>query len=268
MTKIEILYIFSLMKTVKALLVVVGLGVLLTSCVSMKKYRDTKARLLWFEHNNSNLTAEAQQLREQRQALEAQYEALAARWERDGVRHEEIQALLKERNRMLLQIREILDDVLADFSDQGLSVTERDGMIYVSMEEDLLFESGMFEVSEEGEKAILKLAKVLQDHPNIKIMVEGHTDDVPYRFKPKEQIVDNWDLSVHRATSVIRILSEDGGVDEERITASGRSQYAPVAAGSTAEARRKNRRTEIILMPDMERLMDVLNEVSQLVEEE
>lgn len=258
------------MKTAK----IVGTGALLglmlwggVSCVSMKTYRQTQTRALRCEANGSAMQAEIDQLREQRDALEAQYNALESKYSTEGMSNAELRALLRERTKALAEVRSLLGEALQDFDSQGLTVSERGGMIYVSVDEKLLFELGKAEVSPEGERAVLRVAEVLARNPNIRIMVEGHTDNLPYRSKEGDQIIDNWDLSVHRATAVIRILLRNKGIAPKRITAAGRSQYAPVAQGTSKEARAQNRRTEIILTPDMDRLMELLGKAGEATEQ-
>lgn len=238
----------------------------LSSCVTMKTYRTTKAESLRSGQSYRDLMDENQQLREQRESLEAQYAALLAQRSNDGRNYAELEKLLNERTNALAEIRELLSEALQDFNSQGLTVTERDGTIYVSMEEKLLFELGKAEVSPEGEKAIRQVAGVLARNPNIQITVEGHTDNLPYRNRAESEIKDNWDLSVHRATAVIRILTDGSNINPRRITAAGRSQYIPVVANTSPENRQQNRRTEIILTPDMDRLMELLSEASRIIE--
>ncbi|MCH5305891.1 MAG: OmpA family protein [Rikenella sp.] len=226
------------------------------SCVSMKTYRQTQTRALRAERQTEALRLEIEQLHEQRAALEAQYDLLDSTQSSAA----ELRALLAERTRALAEVRRLLGEALRGFDSEGLTVSERGGMIYVSMDEKLLFESGKSEVSPEGERAVLQVAGVLARNPNIRIMVEGHTDNLPYRAKEGDQIVDNWDLSVHRATAVVRILLRENGIEPKRITAAGRSRHAPVATGNSETARAQNRRTEIILTPDMDRLMELLQQ--------
>lgn len=257
------------MKTGKITALVCMAGFVLTgtvSCVSMKTYRRTQTRALRCEHNSAALLAEIDQLREQRASLEAQYGALDSTHYAEGLTNAELRALLKERTQALAEVRSLLDEALQDFDSEGLSVSERGGMVYVSVDEKLLFELGKAEVSPEGERAVQKVAEVLARNPNIRIMVEGHTDNLPYRSKEGDQIVDNWDLSVHRATAVVRILLRNKGIDPKRVTAAGRSQYVPLAAGNDREARARNRRTEIVLTPDMDRLMELLGEAGQVAD--
>lgn len=257
------------MKTGKITALVCMAGFVLTgtvSCVSMKTYRRTQTRALRCEHNSAALLAEIDQLREQRASLEAQYGALDSTHYAEGLTNAELRALLKERTQALAEVRSLLGEALQDFDSEGLSVSERGGMVYVSVDEKLLFELGKAEVSPEGERAVQKVAEVLARNPNIRIMVEGHTDNLPYRSKEGDQIVDNWDLSVHRATAVVRILLRNKGIDPKRVTAAGRSQYVPLAAGNDREARARNRRTEIVLTPDMDCLMELLGEAGQVAD--
>lgn len=252
------------MKTGKITALVCLVGWVLCSCVSMKTYRETQTRALRCERGRAELLGELEQLREQRAALEAQFNALDSARRIDGMSNAELKALLRERTKALTEVRALLGEALQDFNSQGLTVSERGGMIYVSVDEKLLFELGKAEVSAEGERAVLKVAGVLARNPNIRIMVEGHTDNLPYRSKDGDQIIDNWDLSAHRATAVARIMLREKGIAPRRVTAAGRSQYAPVATGTTKEARALNRRTEIILTPDMDRLMELLGQAGTL----
>jgi len=125
------------------------------------------------------------------------------------------------------------------------------------LEDKLLFKSGSYEVNQSGANAVKKLAKVLEQNQDINVLIEGHTDDVPYRTE--NALKDNWDLSVKRATTVVRILLEGTNIDAKRLTAAGRSQYMPVDKGKTSEARQKNRRTEIILTPKLDELFKILD---------
>lgn len=236
------------------------------SCVSMKKYRETQTRALRCETGSATLRAENEQLREQRAALEAQYQALDSTHYAEGLTNAELRTLLKERTRILTEVRTLLGEALRDFDSEGLTVSERGGMIYVSVDEKLLFELGKAEVSLAGERAVMKVGEVLARNPAIRIMVEGHTDNLPYRSKEGDQIIDNWDLSVHRATAVVRILLRNRGIAPKRITAAGRSQYVPLVGGTDPEARAQNRRTEIILTPDMDRLSELLERAGRMTD--
>jgi len=138
----------------------------------------------------------------------------------------------------------------------GLAVEMKNGKVYVSLDEQLLFKSGSTNVDPKGVSAIKKLAEVLAVNPDINIMVEGHTDDVPYISS--STVKDNWDLSVKRATAIVRILMSNTKIDGNRIIAAGRSKYHPVINSKAPDARKKNRRTEIILTPKLDELFKIL----------
>jgi chemotaxis protein MotB len=168
----------------------------------------------------------------------------------------ELQTALNKQKEAMESLKGKLNQALRGFYDQGLSVHEKNGKIYVSLEEQLLFKTGSYTVDPKGQEAIKKLSEVLANNPDINIMVEGHTDDVP--LTGTGQIKDNWDLSVMRATAVCRILLNNKTIDPKRITTSGRSQYVPLDAAKTAEARKKNRRTEIILTPNLSEVLQLI----------
>jgi chemotaxis protein MotB len=169
----------------------------------------------------------------------------------------ELQEALNKQKEATQTLKGKLNQALRGFYDQGLTVHEKNGKIYVSLEEQLLFKTGSYTVDPKGQEAIKKLSEVLANNTDINIMIEGHTDDVP--LTGTGQIKDNWDLSVMRSTSVCRIILSNKSIDPKRITSSGRSQYIPLDVAKTPEARKKNRRTEIILTPN-------LNEVLQLIQ--
>ncbi len=176
--------------------------------------------------------------------------------EHKDVRLTELESVLNKQDSMVNALRNRVSNALLGFEDKGLSVDIRKGKVYVSLEESLLFESGQYEVDSRGIKALNELAKVLERNPDINIMVEGHTDDIP--LIPGEDIKDNWDLSVMRATAIVKILLEQSNIDPQRLTAAGRSQYMPVDPSKTSDARRKNRRTEIILTPQLDELFQII----------
>jgi len=166
-------------------------------------------------------------------------------------RVEELEAAIAEKEAVLSSIREKVNQALLGFSDTDLSVTEKEGKIYVSLSQNLLFPSGSKTINREGKNALAKLAEVLTQNPDIQITVEGHTDT--------DGSADyNWDLSVQRATSVIKELT-DNGVDPKRIIAAGRGEYFPVAPNTTATGKAQNRRTEIILTPNLDALYEIIN---------
>ncbi len=171
-------------------------------------------------------------------------------------RVEELEAMLKAREEAIASIRRQVSDALLGFEGKGLTISTRDGKVYVSMEDKLLFRSGSYEIGREGAKAVRDLAKVLAANPDINVMVEGHTDDV--RYTPNAYLKDNLDLSAKRATTVVRLLLDNKEIAPERIVAAGRGESLPIAEGKTAEARAKNRRTEIILTPKYDELMKLM----------
>jgi chemotaxis protein MotB len=170
----------------------------------------------------------------------------------------ELENLLAQKDEAVNALRKKVSDALLGFEGQGLTITKKNGKVYVSLDEKLLFQSGSIEVDAKGVSALKKLAGVLEQNKDINITIEGHTDDVP--LVPGAQHKDNWDLSVKRATSIIRILIENSTIDPKRLTASGRGEFLPVDSSKTAEGRRKNRRTEIILTPNLDEIFDILNE--------
>ena len=170
----------------------------------------------------------------------------------------ELQKMLHQKDSIVTALKNKVADALLNFQNKGLTVQKKNGKVYVSMDESLLFESGSYTVATKGIDALKKLAKVLESNKDINVMIEGHTDNVPYN-KGTGQIADNWDLSVMRATSVLRILIENSKIDPKRLVAAGRGQYFPVDAANTKEARTKNRRTEIILTPKLDELLQIID---------
>ncbi len=164
--------------------------------------------------------------------------------------------LLKEKDENLSRLKSSVSDALLGFSGEGLSLNQRDGKLYVSLENSLLFASGSWKVNQKGKNAIGELAKVLVKHSDLQIMIEGHTDDVPYNGSGV--IKDNWDLSVMRATSIVRILNDKTGLNAKQITAAGKASFSPLVGNTSVENRAVNRRTEIILSPNVDALMNLL----------
>ncbi len=182
---------------------------------------------------------------------------LQAELEARNARLMEMEEMLNEKDRVLDDLRTKVANALMGFEGQGLTVTRKDGKVYVSLDEKLLFKSGSTVVDPNGVKALQQLAVVLGNNPDINIMIEGHTDDVP--FRKGSSVKDNWDLSVLRATSIVRILMENANIRPTNITVAGRGEYLPVDPAKTPEARRKNRRTEIILSPDFSEIFRILD---------
>jgi chemotaxis protein MotB len=170
----------------------------------------------------------------------------------------ELQKILARKDSVVDALKQKVSAALLGFENQGLSITKKNGKIYVSLDEKLLFASGSTEVDARGKAALHKLAGVLEQNPDINITIEGHTDNIP--IVPGSKFSDNWDLSVQRATAIIRILLDGTKINPKRLTASGRGEYQPVDKGNTPEARQKNRRTEIILTPNLDELFSILDQ--------
>lgn len=163
----------------------------------------------------------------------------------------ELQATLDAKDAAVKKLKDAVAKALLGFQNSGLTVVEKNGKVYVSLSEQLLFRTGSSAVDPRGRSAIQELGKVLESNPEISILVEGHTDD-----QGSDQV--NWDLSVQRATSIVKILIENGKIDPARITAAGRGKHQPLDPAKTAEARSKNRRTEIILTPKLDDLFRII----------
>ena len=167
----------------------------------------------------------------------------------------ELESVLARKDSTVSALKEKVSSALLGFQDNGLTVSTKNGKVYVSLEERLLFESGSTVVDSKGVDALKKLAKVLEREVDINVLIEGHTDNVPIKGAT---IKDNWDLSVLRATSIVRIITSNSKVDPRSLTAAGRGEYFPIDNANTPEARKKNRRTEIILAPNLDELYKIL----------
>jgi chemotaxis protein MotB len=187
-------------------------------------------------NKNSQLGKSQQELAEQQRKLE------------------QLQALMDQQKKAIQEIRKKMSDALVGFNSNELTVAIKNGKVYVSLQENLLFPSGSAVVNPKGKEALGKLAGVLNNNPEITVNIEGHTDSIPIRTRFK----DNWDLSTARATAIVRILTVDYMVDPVRVEASGHSQYDPVQTNSTSEGRALNRRTEIILSPKLDELFKLI----------
>lgn len=188
----------------------------------------------------------------------ATLEELTYELERRNVRLAELEKMLDAQQKAVKALKDKVSEALFGFENNGLTVTMKNGQVYVSMDDKLLFKTGSYEIDANGRTALRKLGALLEKNTDVTITIEGHTDDVPYRAAPGQQILDNWDLSVKRATTVVRVLTEDTHINSKRLVASGRSEYMPVDPNKTPDARQKNRRTEIILTPDLTALYRIL----------
>lgn len=173
-------------------------------------------------------------------------------------RIDELESLVAAKDAKMNALKNAVSNALTNFEGKGLTVEQRDGKVYVSMENKLLFKSGSWAVNSEGRKAVEQLGAVLAQNPDIAILIEGHTDNVPYHGSG--QLDGNWDLSTKRATSIVQILRENSTIDPYNLTAAGRGEFAPVASNETAEGKAKNRRIEVILTPKLDEITQLLNE--------
>jgi chemotaxis protein MotB len=178
--------------------------------------------------------------------------------EKRNARLAELEKILDAQKKIVQDLKNKVSEALLGFENNGLTVTQKDGKVYISLDEKLLFKSASWDIDANGKNALKKLASVLEKNPGIQVTIEGHTDNVPYN-PGNSQLKDNWDLSTKRATTVVRVLLDGSKIKPERLTASGRSEYLPVDNRNTSDARQKNRRTEIVLTPDLTELYNLIN---------
>ncbi len=214
----------------------------------------------------TNLQLSQAELQKQSDALEAarislmQKEAslnqMETELEKRSKRVDELEAVLSRKDSTVNALKAKVQNALLGFENNGLTIEQKNGKVYVSMDESLLFASGSYEIEKKGQKALKSLSEVLEKNADVNILVEGHTDNVPYNGSGA--LKDNWDLSVKRATSVVKILLTKSSIDAKRLTAAGRGDHMPIAPNNTKEGRSKNRRTEIILTPNLDELFELL----------
>jgi chemotaxis protein MotB len=173
-------------------------------------------------------------------------------------KYAELQAAMEKQADALAMLKKKVADALIGFEGKGLSVVQKNGKVYVSVDEKLLFKSGKWDIEKPGLEALAEVSKILEQNIDINIVVEGHTDNVKY--SGTGVLIDNWDLSVKRATTVVRTLLKNTTIDPTRITAAGRGEFVPLDTNDTPEGKQKNRRTEIILTPKFDELLDILNQ--------
>jgi chemotaxis protein MotB len=239
---------------------------LLYSCGPSKKLQSANAQVEQLQADNSKLKTDGEQLVSNNAALQKQVDNLTASnksvndqfsqykssCEKTKKELEAMQATVQEQRDAMKAVKMKLETALADFKDKGVEVYEKNGNVYVDMQDNLLYKSGSAKMGEDGKKALAALASALNDYPNLKVIVVGHTDNV--KFKNSNN--DNLSLSTERANGVVRILRDSYSVDPTRMTAAGKGKYDPVADNSTKEGKAKNRRTEIILNPDLMKIWE------------
>lgn len=243
-------------------------GMLFTSCVSNKKFMASEARVDQLQKENATTQEQLMKLKGEKAILEQEFALI----QKDLLANSSASKMtIDEQQKRLNNLQDVIDsqteitnrlktsiaNALMNYKADELSVYLKDGNVYVSLSENLLFKSGSDVVDPKGKEALKSLAKVLNSSKDFTVSIEGHTDDIPIQTKTLE---DNWDLSTARATSIVRLLTNEYGFDSERITASGRSKFHPVDTNSTEEGRARNRRTEIILSPDLQEIYELLYE--------
>ena len=249
------------------------LSLLFTSCVSSKKFMASEDRVNTLQKDNDkaqsqlndcNLKVKA--LADDKATLQNEYASVQNDMKDltsqskmtiadQAKRLKSFQDMIQNQRDLMTKLKNSITDALLNYKTDELNIDIKDGKVYVSLEEKLLFKSGSDIVDIKGKEALKSLAKVLNGTSDITVLVEGHTDNVPIKTKLFE---DNWDLSTARATSIVRILTKDYGFDSNRITASGRGQFHPVKTNDTVAGRAGNRRTEIILSPDLKEIYQLL----------
>ena len=261
-------------KFVSTLVLVITTAIFLSSCVAKRKYLAARAnadqlradsvklasQLATQSENITTLQSSNASLQQQISALQRQMDSsnrsAAGALAQSQRRLETLQALIDQQRKTTSELRQKMADALTGFNSNELSVSVKNGKVYVSLQENLLFPSGSAVVNPKGKQALGRLAGVLTINPDINVNIEGHTDSIPIRGRYE----DNWALSVARATSIVRILTKDYGIDPVRIIASGHSLYDPVDSNMTKEGRAKNRRTEIILSPKLDELYRIIEQ--------
>jgi len=223
--------------------------------------RETQKLLSELQAAQKNLQDKEDLLRQLEQTLDtkkASLDELSFELEKRNARLGELEKVLDAQKKLVQDLKNKVSDALLGFENNGLTVTMKNGKVYISLEDKLLFKTASWDIDANGRNALKKLAGVLEKNPDIQITIEGHTDNVPYN-PGNSQLKDNWDLSVKRATTVVRVLLEGSGIDPKRLTAAGHSEYIPVDDRNTVDARQKNRRTEVVLTPDLSGLYDIIN---------
>lgn len=272
----------------------VSLPVLLFSCVGTKKYKASEARYVSLSEKYAALQGQLQDcqrsLRDSTAAFEhrrnvtderteglkknnnelldqlknlsvisnSQAESIKKSLDNIGAKDayiQDLQSAIAKKDSLNMALVMNLKGAIGDLNDQDINIKVDKGVVYIDISDKLLFESGSYDITARAKEVLGKVAKVLNNQPNIEFLVEGHTDTNPYK---KGVLLDNWDLSVKRATAVTRILQNDYAINPARITAAGRSEYVPVAANDTPEGRAANRRTRIVILPQLDQFFKLL----------
>ena len=231
----------------------------LTDCnINVKDLKAEKSNLL---NKNASLTDKNASLTDENASVANNLKSLSSESQMtiadQATRLKNLQDIIQSQKDVMLKLKKSISDALINYKADQLSVYIKDGNVYVSLQEKLLFKSGSDIVDPMGKEALKSLVQVLSSAENITVIIEGHTDNIPIKTK---LFKDNWDLSTSRASSILRIMTTDYGFDSNRITASGKGQFHPIQTNETTEGRASNRRTEIILSPDLNELYKQLYE--------
>lgn len=272
----------------KIMLLSATAALLLSSCVSQKKYAELEAQQKETRDQLNTATVKLNSCLDERERLGSQINTLnnqnaallnnvgdlatlskkeAENLERSlesikekDMKIQRMQDAITKKDSVTLALVTSLKGVLGNMADEDIQINVEKGVVYVSISDKLLFESGRWNLTNRAKEVLGKVAQVVNNRPNIEFMVEGHTDD---QAISTAVIEDNWDLSVKRATSVVRTLQNEFGVPPERMTAAGRSYYIPVASNATAEGRAQNRRTRIVILPKIDQFYDLIEQGMQ-----
>ena len=283
----------------KKIIVLSSLSLVFTSCVSRRLYNELDAKykacaqdLERLSTENEENKASAFDLGGKNQSLKDQLDKMTAGRDRLSVEYNqlsknsdaaiqaeidrlnnlkkeldgkssrvaELENMLDAQNKSLRKLKDALSKALFEFEGKGLTVEQKNGKVYVSMENKLLFPSGSWAVSSSGRAAVEQLGSVLAQNPEISILIEGHTDNDKIVGNLGGGITNNWDLSTKRATAIVNILEENSRIDKKNLTAAGRSEFSPIATNSSNEGKAKNRRIEVILTPKLDEISKMLND--------
>jgi chemotaxis protein MotB len=223
------------------------------------------------KNSDEALQVNMQKNRELLAQLDAKEKALLAEQERlnklqvdlkeRSQRVTDLENLISSKEESMRKLKETLSKALNSFEGKGLTVEQKNGKVYVSMENKLLFQTGSWAVGTEGKRAVVEVGKVLAQNPDISVLIEGHTDNDKIVGSIGGGIENNWDLSTKRATAIVNILAENKGINKQNLTAAGRGEFAPLMSNDSPEGKAKNRRIEIILTPKLDEISKMLNEL-------
>ena len=265
------------------LLLCLSAAILFTSCVSQKKYQEAlnreqsllaqnaqandeivrlKGQIENLQKDNARMIGQIDEALKKYSDASGQVNLTQKQLEAEQKRLLDLRRLLQQQGEAVENLRKKMAEALTGFNSNEITVFTKNGRVYVSLQESLLFPSGSAVVNQKGKEALGTLAQALNNSPDINIVVEGHTDSIPI----KKTYEDNWALSVARATSIVRLLTNTYAVDPTRVTASGRSYFEPVDSNSTPEGRQRNRRTEIILAPKLDQILQLLEQTKAMSE--